>query len=100
MERRQTKWRAAKCGGAVVSEVLPRDAVRGSDAVHHYGGYLIAESVAPSMVSLISAAPEMLAALEMVRDADDDCRLDGLPTIPIFARAKIDAAISKAEGKA
>lgn len=41
---------------------------------------------------------ELLAALEMVRDADEDCKRDGLPTIPAAARAKIDAAIAKAEG--
>jgi len=98
VERRQTRWRAAKTGGAVVSEVLPKDACGGSDATDYYGGYLIAESIAPSMVSLIAAAPELLAALEMVRDADNDCRLDGLPTIPPCARAKIDAAIGKASG--
>jgi hypothetical protein len=100
VERRQTKWRAGKTGGAVVSDVLPKDAVGGSDAVDYYGGYLIAESIAPSMVSLVSAAPELLAALEMVRDADDDCRRDGLQVIPLCARAKIDAAIAKAEGGA
>lgn len=48
--------------------------------------------------SLISAAPEMLAALEMVRDADNDCHRDGLETIPRPARQKIDAAIAKARG--
>lgn len=47
---------------------------------------------------LIAAAPDMLAALIMVRDADDDCLRDGLPTIPPAARATIDAAIAKAEG--
>lgn len=41
---------------------------------------------------------ELLEALTMVRDADEDCRRDGLPTIPAPARAKIDAAIAKAEG--
>jgi len=35
--------------------------------------------------------------LRMVRDADDDCREDGLPTMPPAARAAIDAAIAKAE---
>ena len=45
---------------------------------------------------LIAAAPELLEALEMVRDADDDCKRDGLATIPGPARAKIDAAIAKA----
>lgn len=47
---------------------------------------------------LIAAAPELLSALEMVRDADNDCKRDGLPTIPASARAKIDAAIAKATG--
>jgi hypothetical protein len=47
---------------------------------------------------LISAAPSLLEALEMVRDADEDCKKDGLPTIPVLARKKIDAAISKATG--
>lgn len=45
---------------------------------------------------LIAAAPDLLEALIMVRDADDDCKSDGLPTIPSIARATINAAISKA----
>lgn len=48
---------------------------------------------------LIAAAPDLLEALVMVRDADDDCRRDGLPTIPYAARKKIDAAIQKARGE-
>jgi hypothetical protein len=47
-----------------------------------------------------AAATELYEALVMVRDADDDCHSDGLQTIPRIARAKIDAAIAKAEGKA
>ena len=47
---------------------------------------------------LIAAAPDLLDALLMVRDADDDCKRDGLPTIPPTARATIDAAIFKATG--
>jgi hypothetical protein len=45
---------------------------------------------------IISAAPDLLEALIMVRDADEDCKRDGLPTIPNPARWKIDAAIAKA----
>jgi hypothetical protein len=41
--------------------------------------------------------PELLEALRMVRDADDDCHKDGLSTMPPAARATIDAAITKAE---
>lgn len=48
---------------------------------------------------LIAAAPEMLEALEMIRDADNDCKKDGLKTIPRIARQKIDAAIDKTKGQ-
>jgi hypothetical protein len=48
---------------------------------------------------LIAAAPELLEALLMVRDADNDCRADGLPTMPQAARAKINAAIALATGE-
>ena len=48
------------------------------------------------LANWIAAAPEMLEALEMIRDADEDCKRDGLPTIPEIARAKIDAAIAAA----
>jgi hypothetical protein len=46
---------------------------------------------------LIAAAPDLLEALIMVRDADDDCRKDGFREMPPPARARIDAAIAKAE---
>jgi hypothetical protein len=48
---------------------------------------------------LIAAAPDLYEALTMVRDADDDCRRDGLPTIPPAARSKIDAALARARGE-
>ena len=48
---------------------------------------------------LISAAPDLLHALEMVRDADNDCVRDGLQTIPPIARKTIDDAIAKATGE-
>jgi hypothetical protein len=47
---------------------------------------------------LIAAAPDLLHALTMVRDADDDCARDGLPRIPSAARFVIDSAIAKAAG--
>lgn len=52
------------------------------------------------MARIFAAAPELYEALEMVRDADDDCLRDGLPTIPPMARAKIDAAMWKARNGA
>lgn len=45
---------------------------------------------------LIAAAPELLEALTMVRDADNDCIEDDLPHIPTSARETIDAALAKA----
>lgn len=45
---------------------------------------------------LIAAAPDLLEALVMVRDADEDSKRDLLSRIPSAARAKIDAAIAKA----
>lgn len=51
-------------------------------------------------VHLTAAAPDLYEALEMVRDADEDCKKDGWPTIPAAARAKIDAALAKATGSA
>jgi hypothetical protein len=47
---------------------------------------------------LIAAAPDLLEALEMVRDADNDRAADKMETIPDIARAKIDRAIAKARG--
>jgi hypothetical protein len=49
---------------------------------------------------LIAAAPDLLEALEMVRDADNDRAADKMETIPDIARAKIDRAIAKAKGGA
>jgi hypothetical protein len=40
---------------------------------------------------------QLREALEMVRDADDDCHADGLPTIPPLPRAKIDKALEEKE---
>ena len=48
---------------------------------------------------LIAAAPDLLAALTMVRDADEDCEKDGLQRIPVVARHRIDMAIAKATGE-
>lgn len=49
---------------------------------------------------VVAQRDELLAALIMVRDADEDCKRDGLQTIPPVPRARIDAAIAKVEGGA
>lgn len=46
-----------------------------------------------------SVVPELLNTLEMIRDADNDCQKDGLPTMPAPARQRIDSVIAKAKGE-
>lgn len=56
----------------------------------------VAIRIEPSEVRwFIEALSARGLALEMVRDADNDCRRDGLPTLPSMPRAKIDAAIAR-----
>lgn len=52
-----------------------------------------ARAEALANATLFAAARDLLAALIMVRDADDDAIRDGLPRIPPLPRACIDAAI-------
>lgn len=47
---------------------------------------------------LIAAAPDLLDVLEMIRDADEDCRRDGLPQMNPMARRRLDAVLAKATG--
>lgn len=60
-------WRAARLHGAVVADI-PILEVPGSDDVTYYGGHLIAESIAAQNVALIAAAPDLLAALRVMRE--------------------------------
>lgn len=81
----------ARVYGAIVSDspiegqnMMPED-------VTHYGGQLIAESIAPCNRPIISAAPDMLEALEnLENDADQ---------IPEHAWKLVQAAIAKARGR-
>lgn len=54
-------WRLGKSGGSVVADA-PVPEISGSEAVEHYGGHLIAESIAPQNQPLIAAAPDLLLA--------------------------------------
>lgn len=51
------------------------------------------------IATAVNAHDQLVEALEMVRDADEDCKRDGLATIPPTARAKIDAALKLARTK-
>jgi hypothetical protein len=51
------------------------------------------------IVRAVNAFEPLVDALEMVRDADEDCKRDGLTTMPPIPRAKIEAALAKARGE-
>lgn len=95
-------WRAH---GTAVYADAPQDIdhrrYRGFDRSDGDLGYLIAESIPHEPTrNLIAAAPDLLHVLEVIRDADRDCELDGLPrNLPPAIRAMADAAIQKAMGK-
>lgn len=93
-------WRVGHNYGAVVTDVNHPGVWTDEDNRRGYGGYLVCESVhSAANACLIATAPELLETLVMVRDADDDCRRDGLQIIPLAARARIDTVIAKAQGR-
>jgi hypothetical protein len=56
---------------------------------------LLGDAQLDALYALVAARQKpdpLVEAIEMVRDADDDCKRDGLPIIPPAARAKIDAS--------
>lgn len=79
--------------------IMNADGIKIATATIHSGGKNFKpDEIAEANARLIAAAPDLLHALIMVRDADNDCHKDGLQTIPPVARHCIDAAIAKAEG--
>lgn len=94
------EWSAPGAGmvsGYVVSTSPEDSAYPDEKNVAAYRGHLVAESIAPEMRQPIAALPDLIKALEMVRDADEDCKKDGLPRwCTDIARATIDAALAKA----
>lgn len=52
--------------------------------------------LAAALVAAAKAHDQLVEALEMVRDADEDSKRDGLTAMPPMARAKIDAALKSA----
>ena len=86
-------WRVNERLLAIVSDEPCTD-ILGAENVEHYGGYLIAESIAPRNLSIIAAAPEIYAALK-----DLVYQVQG-PDQPAWLCLKdARAAIAKAEGK-
>ena len=56
-------------------------------------------TAADEVERLRSLYERLWSALEMVRDADNDCRLDGQPHMPGPARNKIDDALGLVSSK-
>lgn len=65
-------WRIGKNYGGIVADHPIEGGVMGTEDVDAYGGYLIAETVAPCNKPIIAAAPQMLALLKKYA-ADDPC---------------------------
>ena len=57
-------WRVGKAAGGILADVPIEGGPLGCEDIAFYGGYLIAESVAPVNRPLLAAAPEMYALLE------------------------------------
>ncbi len=68
----------------------------GANASYGDPSYSISVDEARANARLIAAAPDLLAALTLVRDLDDEAAQTGLPIMREKTRAKIDAAIAKA----
>ena len=92
-------WRVNERLLAIVSDEPCTD-ILGAENVEHYGGYLIAESIAPRNLSIIAAAPEMYEAIAAIATAmnlgyiPNEILSEGSPILE-----GLRAAIAKAEGK-
>lgn len=91
-------WRRGKVYQSVACDTSNGVIGNSASEVENYGGYLIAESIAPQNIPVITAGPEMLEALRVLRDADDDRKADDGLRFPPSIRMMINQAIAKAEG--
>ncbi len=104
-------WRAGNVGDAVVSDERLREQYpphySPEEEVEWYGGYLVAESIAPQNRPLIIAAPDLLEALEALLAITADSagvagyhrngEIAGWDEFPEVSAAR--AAIAKAKGQ-
>lgn len=67
-------WRIGKHGGCVVADHPIDGGVRGTSDVEHYGGHLVAETVAACNAPALAAAPELLARLERMAQVASNYR--------------------------
>lgn len=89
-------WRLGKNSDSVVADTPPRDypaihemtpAEVEADSVEFYGGHLIAESVCRNNRHIISAAPELLAALEAIIESGELPYCDSDPMVVAAKKA-------------
>lgn len=59
----QGEWHCGRIPGTIVSNTVSDDMPRNADQVRHWGGYLIAESIAPSNLTLLALSKELYVAL-------------------------------------
>jgi hypothetical protein len=83
-------WRPGILGGCVVANFPTSNPGSGHDAIDYYGGHLVAESIPPQNVNLISAAPEMFEALSNLENDD--------MSIPPAIWDMVQSALKKATG--
>jgi hypothetical protein len=93
-------WRAGKGGGSVVADAAIADGIGGSDDVEFYGGHLIGESISKCNVSLIAAAPELLACAKDFEEVLQELGLACECGAADCRTTKLRAAIAKATGSA
>lgn len=91
-------WRSGLCGGSVIADHLVVGGVQGADNIRFYGGYLIAESVAPRNIPIISAAPQLLEVANDFAEALTELGLLCECGAPECRTTKLRAAIAKARG--
>lgn len=92
--------------GAVVADTSPRlppetaeRAFYDAREVEAYGGYVIAESIAPQNLAIIAASPDLLAACEMALEALREYGLVCNTITNTMAYEALVAAVARARGK-
>lgn len=92
-------WRPGIHPHSVVTDVTPAPPhIRGANDMDYYGGYLVAESVAPRLMTVVVAAPKLLAALKAIVKSLADADEEGLIEHAEQMQAAREA-IAEAEGR-
>lgn len=88
-------WRIGTSGGSVVCDTPVRAGPKTSEDESerlYYGGYLVAESIAPQNRPLIAAAPDLLKACERIADEKFLTQAGAAQLVAAIAKARGDGA--------